>query len=87
MSIFNPKTESCDLLADKAIDQTKADLTGLINALAKSDEAVSLIDGQLESLMKRKDQIMKRSERLEVMIDNLSEALHPVDPNEIVINA
>mgnify|MGYP003147816194 CR=1 FL=1 len=87
MAIFTPKTESCDLLADKAINQTKAALDSLIDALAKADEAVSSIDGQLESLMKRKDQIMKRRKRLEIMIDNLSEALHPIDPNEIVINA
>lgn len=87
MSFFAQNTDTCDKLADKAIIQTEHTLTGLIDALRKSDEAVGHIDNQLETLMRRKDQIIKRSERLESMIDALSEALHPVDPNETVINA
>lgn len=87
MSIFTTKTESCDHIAEHALIQSERALHGLIEALAKSENSLDQIDGQIESLLRRKDAILKRNDRIETLIDAMSDALHPVDPNEVVINA
>ncbi|WP_339118953.1 hypothetical protein [Halomonas sp. BMC6] len=87
MLIFSAKPESCDHIADNALIQSERALHGLIDALAKSESVVDQIDAQIDSLMARKAMILKRNERIESVIDAMSEALHPVDPNELLTNA
>lgn len=79
-----PTVESCDKLADKAMIQVESALTSLINAQQQAEDAVRMIDAQLDTLIARKSHILKRSERLENMIENMSDVLYPLDKAEAV---
>tara|TARA_B100000929_G_scaffold287887_1_gene275327 strand:- start:826 stop:1089 length:264 start_codon:yes stop_codon:yes gene_type:complete len=87
MNFLAVKPQSCDNIAETALAQSERALHGLIDALAKSEAVIYQIDDQIDSLMARKAMIMKRNERIESVIDAMSDALHPVDPNELVTNA
>lgn len=79
-----PTVESCDKLADKAMIQVESALTSLINAQQQAEEAVRMIDAQLDTLMTRKSHILKRSERLENMIEGMNDVLYPLERAEAV---